>query len=105
MKPWLLSVVTLALVAVTLAPADAAPCAPKAGRKCLDGPAAINLSSVPDISQQIVSEEPDAAPPASHTLDAPPITTYTGPIVGVNSMVHAPTVGYYWSLDPETDTH
>ncbi|HTV44117.1 MAG TPA: hypothetical protein VMF05_02275 [Stellaceae bacterium] len=105
MKPWLLSVVTVALVAVALAPAEAAHCAAKGSRKCLDGPAAVNLSSVPDISKQIVSEEPTAAQPVSHTLDAPPITTYTGPIVGVNSMVHAPTVGYYWSLDPDTDTH
>ena len=55
--------------------------------------------------REIVSEEPVAAKPTTRTLEAPPITTYTGPTIGVSSMARAPTVGYYWSLEPETDTH
>jgi hypothetical protein len=41
----------------------------------------------------------------TQTLEAAPITTYTGPTVGVSTMARAPTVGYYWSLEPESDTH
>jgi len=56
-------------------------------------------------SRQIVGDEPSAKKPPTSTLEAPPITTYTGPTVGINSMARAPTVGYYWSLEPQTDTH
>ncbi len=66
---------------------------------------ALNFSSVPAISKQIVSDERAPATPVTRTLEAPPITTYTGPTVGVSTMARAPTVGYYWSLEPETDTH
>ena len=55
----------------------------KSHRNCLTMPAAINFSSVSDISKQIVSEEPAAAKPTTRTLEAPPITTYTGPTLGV----------------------
>ena len=92
-------------VASVAGPADAASCASKKHRNCLNVSATVNFSSVPDISKEIVSEEPVAAKPTTRTLEAPPITTYTGPTIGVSSMARAPTVGYYWSLEPETDTH
>jgi hypothetical protein len=106
MRRWIFAAATLAVAASSAAAtADAASCGPRTSRKCLDAPSTINFGSVSDISKQIVSEEPGVAKPSTQTLEAPPITTYTGPTVGVNTMVRAPTVGYYWSLEPETDTH
>ena len=43
--------------------------------------------------------------PNTRTVEAPPITTYTGPTAGYSSMARVPTVGYYWSLEPQADTH
>jgi hypothetical protein len=82
--------------------ADAASCRSKKSQNCFDAPATVNFSTVPDISKQIVNEEPAAHQPTTSVLEAPPITSYTGPTVGVDSMVHAPTVGYYWSLEPDS---
>ena len=95
----------VATVASVAGDVDAASCAAKTRHNCLNIPATVNFSSVPEISKEIVSEEPAAAKPTTRTLEAPPITTYTGPTIGVSSMARAPTVGYYWSLEPETDTH
>ncbi len=75
----------------------------KKNHNCFDAPGTVNFTTVPDISKQIVSEEPTAEKPKTNVLEAPPITTYTGPTVGVSSMAHAPTVGYYWSLEPDSD--
>jgi hypothetical protein len=93
----------LAICAVSITTAaEAASCRVKKNQNCFDTPATVNFSSVSDISKQIVSEEPAAEKPKTSVLEAPPITTYTGPTVGVSSMAHAPTVGYYWSLEPDT---
>lgn len=83
--------------------ADAASCRIKKNHNCFDAPATLNFSAVPDISRQIVSEEPAAQKPKTSVVEAPPITTYTGPTVGVSSMAHAPTLGYYWSLEPDSN--
>jgi hypothetical protein len=105
MKRWVPAAVILAICVVSAASAaEAAPCHAKKHHKCFDAPTTLNFSSVPDISKQIVSEEPSAKKPITRTLEAPPITTYTGPTVGVSSMARAPTVGYYWSLEPQNDT-
>ncbi len=106
MKFWVLTAVTLAIGAASATSrGDAASCGTKKHANCLGVPATVNFSSVPDISKQIVSEEPAAAKPTTSTLEAPPITTYTGPIAGYSSMARVPTVGYYWSLEPQSDTH
>ncbi len=106
MKFWVLTALILVTSAASAAGAvQAASCKTKKHLNCFNVPATVNFSSVPDISKQIVSEEPVGAKPTTQTLEAPPITTYTGPTVGVSSMAHAPTIGYYWSLEPETDTH
>jgi hypothetical protein len=105
MKQWAFAAMILALAASTAAgAAQAASCGAKKHRNCVDPPTTVNLSSVPDISKEIVSEEPSVDKPITRTLEAPPITTYTGPTVGVSPMAHAPTVGYYWSLEPQADT-
>lgn len=106
MRRWILAAISLAISASTTAgTADAASCGPKPSRHCFAAPAALNFSSVPDISKQIVSSERTTEKPVTQTLEAAPITTYTGPTVGVSTMARAPTVGYYWSLEPESDTH
>jgi len=97
--------VTLALMTYTAfaaASADAASCRIKKNHNCFDAPATLNFGAVPDISRQIVSEEPVAQKPQTSVVEAPPITTYTGPTLGVSSMAHAPTLGYYWSLEPDS---
>jgi hypothetical protein len=106
MKRWIVTAVTLG-IAVCAAPSRfaVASCLPKTNGHCLEAPPTISFSSVPDISKEIVSEEPRTEKPVTQTLEAPPISTYTGPMVGVDTMVRAPTVGYYWSLDPDTNTH
>ena len=97
--------VTLAIsVVFAAASADASSCRAKrqGDGNCFNKPVSVNFSAVPDISRQIVSEEPASEKPKTSVVEAPPITTYTGPTVGVSSMAHAPTVGYYWSLEPDT---
>ncbi len=105
MKLWVSAALVFAISASATSAVDAASCGPKKNRNCFDAPAAVNFSSVPDISKQIVNEEPSADKPTTRTLEAPPITTYTGPTVGISSMARAPTVGYYWSLEPQGDNH
>jgi hypothetical protein len=65
-------------------------CLPGQTRDC------INLSGVPQISQQIVAN--DRAAPAAKA--ATPETPYTGPTVGLTPTPRKfPTVGYRWSFD------
>ena len=106
MRRWILAALSLAVAVPSAAGSvDAASCGLKLSRHCFAAPAVLNFSSVANISQQIVSDERAGEKPVTRTLEAPPITTYTGPTVGVSTMARAPTVGYYWSLEPETDTH
>ena len=92
-----------AIVAVAMATAaDAGSCRKKANRNCFDTPTTINFTTVPEISKQIVSEEPAPPQPKTSVVEAPPITTYTGPLVAVSPLARAPTVGYYWSLEPDS---
>jgi len=90
------------LVILVSTTADAGSCRTKVNQNCFNGSATINFSSVPEISQQIVAAEPVPIQPKTTTVEAPPLTTYTGPTVGVSSMARAPTVGYYWSLEPDS---
>lgn len=101
MKSWgPFALVLMACGALGAGSSYAASCRARNTDNCFNLPSAVNFSTVPDISRQIVSEEPVAAKPS--VVEAPPITTYTGPTVGVSSMAHAPTIGYYWSLEPDS---
>ncbi len=102
MRLWGSIAFALAICAASATGAGAASCRAKKNHNCFNTPAAVNFSAVPDISKQIVSAEPAAEKSKPSVVEAPPITTYTGPTVGVSSMAHAPTVGYYWSLEPES---
>ncbi len=99
MKPWVPAVLVLAgMAAAAAAPSVAGSCTRHGSRGCANLPAAIDLSSVPDISNQIVSGEDTRGKPQQPAVDLPEPAPYTGPIVGVNTNVRAPTVGYYWSI-------
>jgi len=91
-----------ALAAISAATAvDAGPCARDHSRNCFDLPATINFNSVPEISNQIVSEEKIKQTPVKNPAQDPSISTpYTGPMIGTNPRPgRTPTVGYYWSLE------
>jgi hypothetical protein len=86
-----LSAVTIAAVLIMGSGALAA-CPPGQTRDC------VNLDLVPQISQQIVAQEP-GTPGAKAGPRADADTPYSGPTVGVAPNVRrAPTVGYRWSL-------
>jgi hypothetical protein len=94
------SAVVIALCAMGAAMAAVAgPCAHDKSLNCLDVPATVNFSSVPEISNQIVSQEKIQPGPAKNpTEDAS--KPYTGPMIGTNPRPgRTPTVGYYWSLE------
>jgi hypothetical protein len=86
-----LSAATIAAVLLVGSGALAA-CPPGQTRNC------VNFDAVPQISQQIVEQEPaNAASKLSRR--AQPETPYTGPTVGIAPGVRrAPTVGYRWAL-------
>jgi len=78
---------------------NAGPCARDKSRDCFDVPATINFSSVPEISNKIVSEEKIQPKPLKNP-DPATSTPYTGPMIGTNPRPgRTPTVGYYWSLE------
>jgi hypothetical protein len=102
MKVWVPTALAFVLTAVWAATAvDAGPCARDKSRNCFDVPAIINFNSVPEISNQIVSEEKLQQKPLKNPAQDPSTSTpYTGPMIGTNPRQgRTPTVGYYWSLE------
>ena len=101
MKVWVPTTLLSALTAVWAATVvNAGSCARDTSRNCLNVPATINFSSVPEISNQIVGEE--KLQPTSQKLntDPPAPSPYTGPMIGTSPVPgRTPTVGYYWSLE------
>jgi hypothetical protein len=100
MKASVLSAVAIALSAIwAVTAADAGPCARDKSRNCLDVPATVNFSSVPEISDQIVSQEKIQPGPLKNPNEDTS-KPYTGPMIGTNPRPgKTPTVGYYWSLE------
>jgi hypothetical protein len=101
MKVWVSTALLFGLSAVTATAGYAGPCARQKASNCFDVPATINFSSVPEISNQIVSEEKiQQKPPKNPAQDPATSTPYTGPMIGTNPRPgRTPTVGYYWSLE------
>ena len=79
---------TMAWVVGTVALAE---CPPAQTRNC------VNFDLLPQISRQIVAQEPVAPATKSAPLAAAE-TPYTGPTVGFARNFGAPTVGYKWAL-------
>jgi hypothetical protein len=89
----------LAVVCTTMA-AKADPCVRDKSRNCLNVPATINFSSVPEISKQIVSQEAPQQPQKNPAKTEPGTAPYTGPFIGTSPLrSRLPTVGFSWSLD------
>ena len=101
MKVWVPTALVFGLSAVWVATAvEAGPCARDKSSNCFDLPATINFSSVPEISNRIVSEEKINQAPLKNPADGSTSTPYTGPMIGTNPRPgRTPTVGYYWSLE------
>jgi hypothetical protein len=78
----------------------AEPCFRDKSHNCLNLPATINFSSVPEISNQIVSQEKPQQLQKNPATTEPGTAPYTGPIIGVSPLrSRIPTVGFSWSLD------
>jgi hypothetical protein len=98
MKPRLAIGLVAMLIAPT-APSDAASCRHQRAHDCFKLPATLDFSSVPEISNRIVADEPASRAQQDAPVDQQPETEpYTGPMIGVASHTGAPTVGYYWSI-------
>ena len=101
MKVRVPTALAFALTVGLAAPAvDAGPCARDKTRNCFDVPAKLNFSSVPEISDNIVSQEQIKQKPQKLNNDPPAPTPYTGPTIGASPLRGKfPTVGFSWSLD------
>jgi hypothetical protein len=104
MSAWIPATLVIAIAAVmTATTADAGSCSQGNSRNCLNFPATLNFSSVPTISEQIVTEEHPVQTQLQTqqklTTDPPASAPYTGPTFGTSLGRRAPTVGYQWSLE------
>ena len=101
MRGWVPTTLVFALSVVWAAAAvKAEPCSRDKSRNCFNLPATINFSSVPEISNQIVSQEKPQQLPKNPAQTQPGSAPYTGPIIGVSPLRgKIPTVGFSWSLD------
>ena len=100
MSAWIPTALAIAITAVTSATAaGGGPCSRENSRNCLNFPAVLNFSSVPAISEQIVTEEHTNPKQQKLTIDPPAAAPYTGPTFGTSLGRRAPTVGYRWSLE------
>jgi hypothetical protein len=100
MSAWIPTALAIAITAVTSATAaSGGPCSRENSRNCLNFPAVLNFSSVPTISEQIVTEEHTNPRQQKLTIDPPAAAPYTGPTFGTSLGRRAPTVGYQWSLE------
>jgi len=78
----------------------AEPCSRDKSHSCLNLPATINFSSVPEISKQIVGQEKPEQLQKNPAKTEPGAVPYTGPVIGVSPLrSRVPTVGFSWSLD------
>ena len=100
MSAWIPTALAIAITAVTSATAaGGGPCSRENSRNCLNFPAVLNFSSVPTISEQIVTEEHTNPRQQKLTIAPPAAAPYTGPTFGTSLGRRAPTVGYQWSLE------
>ncbi len=100
MSAWIPTALAIAITAVTSATAaGGGPCSRENSRNCLNFPAVLNFTSVPTISEQIVTEEHTDPKQQKLTIDPPGAAPYTGPTFGTSLGRRAPTVGYQWSLE------
>ena len=99
MSAWIAGIIATAVAATLPGVAAKGACAVGSSHRCVDTGSPVNLNSVPDIADKIVSEEPSSAKPGKSATEPTAPAPYTGPIVGVTSGKPAPKVGYSWSLE------
>jgi hypothetical protein len=101
MYRWVAAALSLAITAVSpTTVVHAGPCASGSSPTGFDLRGNINFSSVPEISKQIVSEEPLDQKQQPLTINPPAPTPYRGPTLGASPRPgRTPTVGYDWSLE------
>jgi hypothetical protein len=101
MGAWIATALAVAITAMSAAvtDVDAGSCAPVRTHNCLNIPATMDFSSVPEISKQIAGDENTGQKQKQPTGEPPP-TSYTGPIFGTSPRPgRMPIVGYSWSLE------
>jgi hypothetical protein len=99
MSAWIPTTLALAIMAAAAVPAaDAGSCVPRKSSRCGDNSSAVDLNSVPDITKQIVNQEPAAQKQQTPAVEPTAAAPYTGPLIGITSGKPTPTVGYSWSL-------
>jgi len=101
MSAWIATALAATITAVSpITGVNAGPCAPGTTHNCFNIPATINFSSVPEISNQIVSQEKTSLKQQQPTFEPPAQAPYTGPIFGASPRPgRTPTIGYSWSLE------
>jgi len=101
MSVWTVTALAVAVSAMSVTRAvNAGPCSPGSTHNCFDMPGSLNFSSVPVISQQIVSEEKTDSKQKPPTAEPPSPAPYTGPIFGASPRPgRVPVIGYSWSLE------
>jgi hypothetical protein len=101
MSAWIataLAVATAAMSAITVV--NAGSCGQGDTHNCFNLPTTIDFSSVPEISNQIVSEEKPGQKQKQPTGEPSAAAPYTGPMFGANPRIgRTPVVGYSWSLE------
>ena len=91
--------VALALLAsLASTTAIAGSCTPPRSAACTAQPA-IDLSLAPDLSRQIISDDPRAQDAKKPSFDPAASAPYTGPSLGVVPKGMGATIGYHWSTD------
>src|SRR5262249_60686941 len=97
---WIVTALPVAVSAMSAITAvNAGSCAPGSTQNCFNMPGRLDFSSVPVISQQIVSEEKTESKQKQPTAEPPSPAPYTGPIFGATPRPgRVPVIGYSWSL-------
>jgi hypothetical protein len=101
MSAWIAAALAVAVSAISaITGVNAGPCTPGSTRNCFNTPAAIDFSSIPEISKQIVSEEKTGQKQKQPTSEPSAPASYTGPIFGASPRpARTPVIGYSWSLE------
>jgi hypothetical protein len=86
-------------IAADVSGAAAGGCVRDRHHRCPPPEPVVNFNLVPDVSKEIVRDEPVAPPPPVEAPRQPEAAPYTGPTVGIDKNERAPTIGYHWSLN------
>jgi len=86
------------LTSVAASAAYAGSCVPALSPACAVQPA-VDFSLAPDLSRQLVTDDPPAQNGKRPSFDPAAASPYTGPSVGTVPNGRGATIGYRWSTD------